>query len=373
MQPKAKPAPKSTLAEDEIRVLEYDIQLSQNSGILACRTVVLKLQDNNGLDADCPSFTALSYVWRDSDYTFPIVCDGSTARIALNLRNALTIIWRVYPTIRLWADALSITQDNLLERNHQVSFMGDIFRSARQVFVFLRAPLRGNHRFWALLQSFAAEGNFDSPEFEDELDQFMEGRPSNISLGFHDLVKRPWFQRAWILLTDSAIALDRQTYQEIRLAKDATAICGDSFMPWDTLVGSLRAFDQKGVFLPSFLPLRTLLKEQAFISKAPNKTKVGPQAGPVKAPLLDLLIDGWSRDASDARDKIYAFNSRHLTSSSYSELRPDYTLDVRSTYIRFIRVYINHELDLNFLRFARGVDEPIRSWRRAMTTAIEYR
>ena len=144
-------------------------------------------------------------------------------------------------------------------------------------------------------------------------------------------------------------------------------------MPWDTLVGSLRAFDQKGVFLPSFLPLRTLLKEQAFISKAPNKTKVGPQAGPVKAPLLDLLIDGWSRDASDARDKIYAFNSRHLTSSSYSELRPDYTLDVRSTYIRFIRVYINHELDLNFLRFARGVDEPIRSWRRAMTTAIEYR
>ncbi|RYP77101.1 hypothetical protein DL771_001391 [Monosporascus sp. 5C6A] len=233
--------------------------------------------------------------------------------------------------------------------------MGDIFRSANLVFVSLGPILRGRNRFWALLQSFVSRGDFASEEFEDELDEFMEGVSNDLAMGFDDLIQRPWFRRAW-------------TYQEIRLATAAVVICGDSFMPWNSFVESLDAFNRTGAFLSRFSALRTFLKEQAFMLKVPSaleaaepklESSISPRPRLSKEPLLDLLVDGWPRDASDPRDKIYAFTSSHLTSTPYAELRPDYALDMRSTFIRLIRVYINNENNLNFLRFARGISEPV--------------
>lgn len=100
--------------------------------------------------------------------------------------------------MQLWADAISITQDNLVERNHQVSLMGDIYRSASLVFVSLGPVLNGRNQFWALLQSFVSDGNFDSEEFEDQLDDFMEGLWNDLAIGLDDLIQRPWFRRAWV-------------------------------------------------------------------------------------------------------------------------------------------------------------------------------
>jgi len=139
-------------------------------------------------------------------------------------------------------------------------------------------------------------------------------------------------------------------------------------MPWNNFVESLDAFNKTGAYLGRFSALRTFLKEQAFIFTVPSALEaagpklastVSPRPKLSKEPLLDLLVDGWPRDASDARDKVYAFTSSHLTSTSYAELRPDYSLDFRSTFIRLIRVYINNENNLNFLKFAQGIEEPI--------------
>ncbi|KAK0704005.1 hypothetical protein B0T26DRAFT_876848 [Lasiosphaeria miniovina] len=240
--------------------------------------------------------------------------------------------------LRLWADAIGITQDGLAERSHQVSLMGSIYKSAEYV-VWIGRELAGDNRFWAFLQSYVSEGNFDSPEFSK----------------------------------------GTKTYQEIRLDTAATVICGDSFMPWKSFVESLKAFHKsdpsRGLYdnfiwdrsrhyedsasrirreayleslgavkisgsWVSFSDLHGFLAEQAFMSKVPN--------------------------ATDARDKIYAFTSPHLTSSSYAELAPSYTLDTRSTFIRLVRAHINNENNLEFLRFARGVDAPfdlrLRPW-----------
>lgn len=139
-------------------------------------------------------------------------------------------------------------------------------------------------------------------------------------------------------------------------------------MPWNNFVESLDAFNRTGAFLNGFSTLRTFLKEQAFmftVSSALEAAEpklastISPRPRLSKEPLLDLLVDGWPRDASDARDKIYAFTSSHLASTSYAELRPDYSLNMRSTFIRLIRIYINNENNLNFLKFARGIEEPI--------------
>jgi len=184
------------LEKDEIRVLAYDSELTRNSGVLACRTKILQLSDvdpNGTL-----SYAAISYVWGDPGITSPLICDGATVSVTSNLLEALSTIWKGYPWRQLWADAISITQDNLAERNHQVSLMGDIFRSADNVFVSLGPALRGGNLYWNLLKSFMTRGRFDGEEFEEQLDEFMEGADNELAMGFDDLIHRPWFRRAWV-------------------------------------------------------------------------------------------------------------------------------------------------------------------------------
>ncbi|KAH8797744.1 hypothetical protein F5884DRAFT_151139 [Xylogone sp. PMI_703] len=238
--------------------------------------------------------------------------------------------------------------------------MGDIFHSAECVFVYLGHSLMGGNLFWEFLQSFISEGDFGSPRFEEQVDGFMERDSNELSMGLDDLIRRPWFHRAW-------------TYQELRVAKSALAVCGGSFMPWHNFTKALSAFNGTGNFLPIFSPLRAFLREQSYIFKVistpviNNPTVKQPQSQTSlqqelpKEPLLDLLVDGWPRDASDARDKIYAFMSRHLNSTPYGELEPDYTPDIPETFVRLIRIYINNERNLNFPRFARGIDQPVHN------------
>ena len=198
MQSTTQPISSRALEEDEIRLLIYDEKQSQRSSCLACQTKILKLSHvNNG--ASLP-YAALSYVWGDAKITQPLICDGVEKQVTLSLYQALSLVWRAYPATQLWADALSITQDNLNERNHQVSLMGDIFRSAERVFVSLGPALEGDNHFWSLLQSFATTRSFESEEFEEQLDEFIWGQSNKLSLGLNDLIQRPWFRRAWVCL-----------------------------------------------------------------------------------------------------------------------------------------------------------------------------
>lgn len=146
-------------------------------------------------------------------------------------------------------------------------------------------------------------------------------------------------------------------------------------MSWNGFADALDAFNKRGAFLFVFTPLRNFVQDQSamFARSKPSKLPRGrstvppsqssqssqSEHGSSKQPLLSLLVDVWSREASDSRDKIYAFTSRHLTSSWYPELRPDYSLDVRCTFIRFVRIYINNESSLDFLKFAKGIGEPL--------------
>lgn len=196
MQPTAQPSSRRTLGTDEIRLLMYDEEQSQRLGLLACQTRIQRLYCVN-TGAAVP-YAALSYVWGDAAITKPLICDAVEVQVTLNLHYALSVIWNAYPGIYLWADALSITQDNLTERNQQVSRMGEIYRSAVRVLVSLGPPLRGDNRFWELLQGFASYEQEDMEEYVDQVGQLMEGQPNGLTMGLHDLIDCDWFQRAWV-------------------------------------------------------------------------------------------------------------------------------------------------------------------------------
>ncbi|KAH8727341.1 heterokaryon incompatibility protein-domain-containing protein, partial [Phaeosphaeriaceae sp. PMI808] len=80
------------------------------------------------LTKDKPVF---SYVWGNQTHRKPISINGSMIMISESLELALRYV------LVLWADALCINQDDLEERTHQVSLMGDIYRQAECVVAWL--------------------------------------------------------------------------------------------------------------------------------------------------------------------------------------------------------------------------------------------
>lgn len=85
-------------------------------------------------------FEALSYQWGNPDKTHTMFCDGVPLEITMSLYKAL-ISLRSKDTDRvLWAEAVCIHQDDLVEKSTQVSYMAEIYKTAKRTVVYLGEP-----------------------------------------------------------------------------------------------------------------------------------------------------------------------------------------------------------------------------------------
>ena len=87
-------------------------------------------------DQSC-EYEALSYVWGSPVGNHAIYCEGQTIFVTENCRAALRRLRKKNCIRTLWVDAACIDQNSIEERNHQVRLMGDVYRQARQVLVWL--------------------------------------------------------------------------------------------------------------------------------------------------------------------------------------------------------------------------------------------
>ncbi|OAF99701.1 HET-domain-containing protein, partial [Paraphaeosphaeria sporulosa] len=81
-------------------------------------------------------FTALSYTWGKPDPTFEITLNGRQIQVRENLCSFLKQARELGRSELLWIDVISINQDNIEERNHQVALMGQVYRRAAKVVVW---------------------------------------------------------------------------------------------------------------------------------------------------------------------------------------------------------------------------------------------
>ncbi|KAI0135830.1 HET-domain-containing protein [Daldinia grandis] len=94
------------------------------------------------LEANPPTYEALSYVWGSEDNleAVRIITDAEKTflfPITRNLSIALRYLRRPSEPRIVWADAICINQSNSIEKSQQVMRMGPIFRSASRVVGFL--------------------------------------------------------------------------------------------------------------------------------------------------------------------------------------------------------------------------------------------
>ncbi|KAL8732805.1 MAG: hypothetical protein Q9181_003820 [Wetmoreana brouardii] len=87
--------------------------------------------------ADCQAYEAISYVWGSEADKIALDCDGSQVLITQNLAAALRRIRLPEANRVLWIDSICVNQNDVLEKNHQVRLMSQIYRKASSMLIWL--------------------------------------------------------------------------------------------------------------------------------------------------------------------------------------------------------------------------------------------
>ncbi|KAK3372737.1 heterokaryon incompatibility [Podospora didyma] len=90
------------------------------------------------MDLDTPAkYTTLSCEEGTADPPAKITCEGKSLQATPNRELALKRMRHSRNVQLFWVDAICIDQTSIPERNHQVSMMGDIYRRAARVNLWL--------------------------------------------------------------------------------------------------------------------------------------------------------------------------------------------------------------------------------------------
>ena len=142
-----------------------------------------------------PSYEALSYAWASREGAHAItLSNASSLPLTENLARALRRLRKRDQVRDLWIDQLCINQSDLEERSQQVSLMGQIYRQARNVLVWL--------------------GDFDESDYPPS---FKPEEGWALTLVVCNITPR-WWSRAWVI-------------QEFAMAKSTPIVC---FGPFET-------------------------------------------------------------------------------------------------------------------------------------------
>jgi len=150
-------------AKQEIRLLDQVIwPLGNDSDTIECTLTKALLQPPENT-----VYAALSCVWGDENVTETILVNGHPMSVTINLSEFLRELRRrrrqqepqdaCTPIVPLWADAVCMNQQDVLERNSQVKPMKTIYASCTTVLLWLDAPSPGMQLAIETSVSFATE------------------------------------------------------------------------------------------------------------------------------------------------------------------------------------------------------------------------
>lgn len=289
-----------------------------------------------------PIYEALSYAWGTTENPVEVKVGPSrddTLAITQNLAIALPYL-RYENRIRtLWIDAICINQQDLRERSSQVKIMGDIFRLADRVNVWLGTEKDNSAQVLEILSNLSSEikVNFaqrtmapassgSTPHWSDTtiLFPYSHDELDNIDILLH----RSWFSRLWV-------------WQEILLARDnAMFVCGWNTITWQSLRQAIFCLNYKH-WAGDHPSLESRTNEIRSISDAYLSDRV----------FCEIIRRTASCKCSDPRDRIYANLS--LLDRSYKPINvePDYSKTTAQVYQNLVLQYVDHYESLEILAY----------------------
>ena len=236
-----------------------------------------------------PRYVALSYVWGPETPMVTIYLHGKPVGIHQNLYAFLWHYLRTGRSDLLWTDALCINQTDPIEKGLQVESMGETFRGASAVVIWLGPPEQ------TVSEIIAAAANV--PGGKDA--SFPKHSGQHHADVVRQLPKNPYWTRAWIV-------------QEFILAQALFVQYGSTWLTWDD-------------FLAYFLPDSVARAKRATHKIDPDESlAVTPCPNPHidelidrrrlwhdatsdqnATTLMDLVALNRSRKCKDPRDRVY--------------------------------------------------------------------
>jgi hypothetical protein len=304
-------------------------------------------------------FEAISYVWGSDIKDHAIVCQGQTLAITSNLWTVLQNVRSDVPRV-LWADSICINQEDLEEKSHQVRMMGQIYRSANRVLIFIGSDDFGHGaNVSSLLDDMSAmiRPIIEQPDVAPHSFPWPDDNAPILkdtrweSLG--SLFEQSWFTRGWVA-------------QEAALAKDGHMIWGKYQFDWFDLGLTVTwmlhraytSFEEIWVKFPS-------IHQRLYWSYHKHTT----QAFTLKDEqfeYLDVIYEAKRLQFSDPRDRIFAFGEIAQDLDRRLILQPDYNVPVLQVYQKFAMDQIHHSkipIILDYVSHTEeSLQETVPSW-----------
>ncbi|RMJ19473.1 hypothetical protein CDV36_000864 [Fusarium kuroshium] len=330
------------LQHEEIRVLRCR-RLSTSAGPTGCCATIkgpafTTLGHEIGIDqvslTACPPFVALSYVWGSPvrDYRLTL-CDNSLLPITKSVAEALTYVLDDIEDAFIWIDQICINQSDTEEKNQQVAKMGDIYRKACRVFIWLGPEGDGAERVDRIFQDFE-KSKVNSTTEAVLREAFIFSLEAHLNRqAMISTMKLPWFERAWVV-------------QELMLAREAILVHGRFRWHPDTLFLVTCLFRNIGrESFSEFLDheISYLRKNHPFQIMR-NNMEIHEDF----YSLLSRMSSGCK--VSEPRDLVYAFLA--LNKDHRIQIRPTYDVPVYRVFTEVARTIISATGNLDILAVA---------------------
>jgi len=280
---------------------------------IRCEIILASLDEMEGVP-----YEAVSYTWGNTRFTSTILVDGYFGlNVTTNLELALRYLRHPSSDRILWIDAISIDQTNIKERGHQVLHMGEIYKFAEQVLIWLGEDSDSSGALMDCLMTLPTQSparNINENHVPDEK-MYRDSHPvedrqinHNAELKIHTralelLLRRPWFKRVWVL-------------QEVANARRARVVCGYREVAAQKLATAV-----------NILGISADSSSQAVLDIVPGISRRTSWWSRSRH-LLTLLSNFQHSEATDARDKIYALINMSTDASDGRFEKIDYSMSL---------------------------------------------
>ncbi|RKL30367.1 hypothetical protein BFJ72_g11481 [Fusarium proliferatum] len=289
------------------------------------------------------TYEALSYSWGWKTTQHEIVVDGKILSITESLYDALYHLRNPDEDRMLWVDALCIDQNNIKERGHQVNRMGEIYKKADRVIIWLGYLSGGNvAKFKSAVDIFKEKlplRAFREWAHQDERwQQQWKQTEASIGLSSHSelvdglqiVMGNPWFSRAWIL-------------QEVANAKRAIVKCNLGEIPAKLFC-----------LLPYLMGIEVSQQCQAVLDIMPCERRKSSWWGKSRN-LCHLLWKFRECQATDPRDRVYALLGM-ASDVQQSGIRADYAKE-EQVVLQELYAYLSGEQPLAHLSLESKIQD----------------
>jgi hypothetical protein len=157
--------------------------------------------------------------WGTDETPDQIVLNGQRKSIRKNLAEAIRAIRMTDKIVPIWIDAMSINQDDVIERTRQLRRMGQIYDNAMSVYSFVGLPNQSTEdvsQFMAELNKHPMVRINESGEFHLGDWESVDGttsygkniikpeRLAKLCAALYRFLTRQYFRRCWILQVSSS-------------------------------------------------------------------------------------------------------------------------------------------------------------------------